>query len=101
MAESRTPLWDNDGDLPVVTGLRVDDKELLVTTVVSAQPEMREPVAGASPWPFIAAVAVTTLFISSIFSPWALVMGAVPATIALIAWFWPSSLERTPEPVIS
>src|SRR3954467_3192766 len=32
VVESRTPLWDERGELPVVTGLRVDDKEMLVTT---------------------------------------------------------------------
>jgi cytochrome c oxidase subunit 1 len=101
VCESKTPLWDNDGDLPVVSGLRVDDKELLLTTIVSAQPELREPVAEPSIWPFVAAVAVTVLFISSIFSPWALLFGAIPVTIALIAWFWPKDLQPDPEPVIT
>jgi cytochrome c oxidase subunit 1 len=41
------------------------------------------------------------MFICSIFSPWAIAFGAVPAGIALIAWFWPNSLKRTPEPVIA
>src|SRR5690349_8216703 len=38
VAESRTPLWDERGQLPVVTGLRVDDKEMLLTSVVAATP---------------------------------------------------------------
>jgi heme/copper-type cytochrome/quinol oxidase subunit 1 len=100
VVESRTPLWDERGKLPVVTGLRVDDKELLLTTVVAATPDLREPVPEASLWPFIAAVATAIFFISSIFSPWAVLFGAIPATVALIAWFWPKSLEREPEPVI-
>ena len=37
------------GELPVVTGLRVDEKEMLLTTVVAAAPDLREPVAGAEP----------------------------------------------------
>ena len=69
VAESRTPLWDEQGELPVVTGLRVDDKEMLLTTVVAATPDLREPVAEPSLWPFIAAVATGVLFVSSIFSP--------------------------------
>src|SRR5690349_8825085 len=51
VVESSTPLWDSDGELPVVTGLRVDEKELLLTTVVAATPDLREPVPAASLWP--------------------------------------------------
>jgi cytochrome c oxidase subunit 1 len=100
VAESRTPLWDVEGELPVVTGLRVDDKETLLTTVVAAAPDLREPVPEVSLWPFIAACATGVLFVSSIFSPWAIVFGAIPAGIALAAWFWPSDVRRHPEPVI-
>jgi cytochrome c oxidase subunit 1 len=101
VVESSTPLWDVTDKLPVVTGLRVDEKETLLTTIVSAAPESREPIPEASIWPFVAALAVGVFFIASIFSPWAVLFGAIPGTIALIAWFWPKSLERTPEPVIS
>jgi cytochrome c oxidase subunit 1 len=101
VVESRTPLWDITGELPVVTGLRVDEKEILLTTVVAATPDLREPVPAASLWPFIASVAVAIFFIASIFSPWAVVFGAIPSAIALIAWFWPKDMKRTPEPVIA
>ena len=100
VVESRTPLWDIGGELPVVTGLRVDDKEQLLTTVVDAKPDIREPIPEASPWPFISAVATGVLFISSIFSPWAIPVGAIPVAIALTAWFWPKDMKRQPEPVI-
>jgi len=101
VAESRTPLWDSKGELPVVTGLRADDKEMLLTTVVAATPDLREPVAEPSLWPFIASCATGVLFVSSIFSPWAVVVGAIPTGIALIAWFWPKDMKRKAEPVIS
>jgi hypothetical protein len=101
VVESRTPLWDLDGELPVVTGLRVDEKETLLTTVVAATPDLREPIPAASLWPLIAAVAVGVLFVSSIFSPWAVLFGAIPSAIAIAAWFWPKELKRDPEPVIS
>jgi cytochrome c oxidase subunit 1 len=101
VVESNTPLWDSDGELPVVTGLRVDDKEILLTTVVAAAPDLREPVPEPSLWPFISAVAVGIVFVASIFSPWAITVGAVPSAIALTAWFWPKQLKRHPEPVIS
>jgi cytochrome c oxidase subunit 1 len=101
VVESNTPLWDSDGELPVVTGLRVDDKEMLLTTVVAAAPDLREPVPEPSLWPFISAVAIGIVFVSSIFSPWAIAVGIVPSAIALTAWFWPKQLERSPEPTIS
>jgi cytochrome c oxidase subunit I len=99
--EGETPLWDVRDRLPVVTGLRVDERETLLTTVVAAAPESREPIPEASIWPFVSAVAVAVFFVSSIFSPWAFVFGGIPCAIALIAWFWPKSLRREPEPVIS
>jgi cytochrome c oxidase subunit I len=100
VVNSKTPMWDHDGELPVITGLRVDEKEILLTTVVAATPDLREPIPQASLWPFIASVAVGILFVSSIFSPWAIPFGIVPVAIALTAWFWPKELKREPEPVI-
>jgi cytochrome c oxidase subunit 1 len=99
--DSRTPLWDTGEKLPVVHGLRVEDRELLLTTVMSAKPDLREPSAEPSLWPFVGTLAVTAMFICSIFSPWAVVVGAVPVAIALTAWFWPKSAEPEREPVIS
>ena len=101
IAESRAPLWDAGEHLPVVHGLRVEERELLLTSVLEARPDVREPSAEPTPWPLIAAAATTVMFVCSIFSPWAVVFGAVPATIALIAWFWPKSPTPTPEPTIS
>ena len=99
--ESRAPLWDAEAKIPVVHGLRVDDRELLLTSVISAAPDVREPSAIPSIWPFIAAVAVTITFICSVFSPWALVFGTIPIGIALTAWFWPKTPEPSPEPQIT
>lgn len=99
--QSRSPLWDVEEELPVVHGLRVDDRELLMTSVISASPDVREPSATPSIWPFISAVAVAVTFIGSIFSPWALVFGAVPVAIALTAWFWPKLPGPFPEPQIT
>ena len=101
VAESSTPLWDSGAELPVVTGLRVDEKETLLTTVVAAAPDLREPIPAASLWPFISSIAIGIVFITSIFSPWAIAFGIVPCAIALTAWFWPKELKRHPEPVIS
>jgi cytochrome c oxidase subunit 1 len=29
------------------------------------------------------------MFLASIFTPWAVIVGAVPIAITLTAWFWP------------
>ena len=101
VVDSRTPLWDAGVTMSVVHGLRVDDRELLLTTVVSAKADLREPSAEPSPWPLISSVAVTAMFICSIFSPWAVAVGIVPVAVALAAWFWPKSPAPEREPVIS
>ncbi|MFL6772204.1 MAG: cytochrome c oxidase subunit I [Sphingomicrobium sp.] len=101
MVDSSTPLWDAGEKLPVVHGLRVEDRELLLTTVMSAVPDTREPSAEPSIWPLVSGIAVAVMFICSIFSPWAVLFGALPAMIALIAWFWPKSPIPDPEPTIS
>ncbi|MFO1025994.1 MAG: cytochrome c oxidase subunit I [Acetobacteraceae bacterium] len=90
---SANPLWDAT-ILPATRGLRVERRELLVTTVVDAEPQARESSPSDSIWPFWAAVTTSVLLVSSIFTPWAVVWGAIPVTFALIGWFWPKS---TPE----
>ena len=100
VVESKTPLWDGEDSLRVVHGLRVDEPELLLTTVVSATPDLREPSAAPSHWPFISTIAIAVTFVCSIFSPWALVFGLVPCAIALTAWFWPKNPADDGEPVI-
>ena len=75
-------------------GLRVDARELLVSTVAEAAPDMRETSADPSIWPLFAAAAVGATFVYSIFTPWAVVWGAAPIAITLIGWFWP---KGTPE----
>ena len=101
VVDSRTPLWDAGENLSVVHGLRVEDRELLLTSVMAATPSVREPSAEPAIWPLVAALAVTVMFVCSIFSPWAVLFGAVPVTIALTAWFWPKSPTPDLEPVIS
>jgi cytochrome c oxidase subunit 1 len=91
--ESSNPLWERDA-LAVGSGLRIERRELLITTVGAAEAESREASPRNSIWPFWTAVATSVMLIWSIFSPWAVVWGSIPVTIALIGWFWP---EGTPE----
>jgi cytochrome c oxidase subunit 1 len=86
--DSITPLWE--AERTAYEGLALDKRELLVTSVVEAEPLYRQNSVGPSLWPLVAALAVSVLFVGSIFTPWALVWGAVPVAIALTFWFWPT-----------
>jgi cytochrome c oxidase subunit 1 len=88
------PVWDEPGGVPVAEGLRVDRRELVITSVAEAEPEVRETSPADSIWPLLAAMATGIMFVWSIFSPWGVVWGSIPIGLALIGWFWP---KGTPE----
>jgi cytochrome c oxidase subunit 1 len=93
--DHREPLWSGGGaPAGEVKGLRVDAREVLVTTAGEAEPDLRESSPDNSVWPFLAALAVGATFLGSIFTPWAVVWGIGPVAITLIGWFWP---KGTPE----
>jgi cytochrome c oxidase subunit 1 len=85
----REPLWDNPVDQPTVVGLRADVRDVLVTHVLDAEPDHRVEFPEPSLWPLLTAIATTTMFIWSIFTPWGVVYGSVPVFIAMVGWFWP------------
>jgi cytochrome c oxidase subunit 1 len=80
-----------------LTGVRGDMREVLVTNVMDAEPDHKTLMPDPSIWPFLSAVATTGLFIGSIFTPWAVPIGAVPTTAAMIAWFWPRRKDHQEE----
>ncbi|MER9405292.1 cytochrome c oxidase subunit I [Mesorhizobium caraganae] len=91
---SLEPLSTGSSVLPVAAGLRIDRRELLVTSVAEAIPEAREASVGNSIWPLWAALATTVTLIWSIFSPWAIVWGSIPVAVSLIGWFWPKGVPE-------
>jgi cytochrome c oxidase subunit 1 len=90
----REPLWEEPTPSRVVTGLRSDVRELLVTGALDAEPDHRSDAPLPSIWPFLAALVTTGLFVGSIFTPWAVPIGAVPLAVTLIGWFWPKPGEE-------
>jgi cytochrome c oxidase subunit 1 len=89
VVESPAPLWEQGDPLPVIHGLSAEQRELLLTTVIDATPDIREASPVPTVWPLIAAFTLSLAFIGSIFTPWAVVWGAIPVGISLILWFWP------------
>jgi cytochrome c oxidase subunit I len=94
---NREPLWADRSDMPVVAGLAVDHRQLLVTTLTDAAPDIREASPVPSIWPLVSAVVLAVTFIGSIFTPWAVVWGSIPLTAALICWFWPKGRPEDEE----
>jgi cytochrome c oxidase subunit 1 len=90
----REPLWHEPIPRQVVTGLRSDVREVLVTGALDAEPDHRSDAPAPSIWPLLAALATTALFVGSIFTPWAVPIGAVPLAVTLIGWFWPKPGEE-------
>jgi cytochrome c oxidase subunit 1 len=89
VVEDRTPLWTAPAQPPVMDGLALDRRELLLTTPVDARPDYRQPSPRHSIWPLLAALAIGAMFVGSIFTQWALVWGALPVGAAITGWFWP------------
>ena len=94
VVRSREPLWELKDEIAEnVSGLAEKSREVLITTVVDAFPDHRLPFPKPTIWPFVSAMAVTALFIGSIFTPWAVLWGAIPLAIAVTLWFWPKAEE--------
>jgi cytochrome c oxidase subunit I+III len=95
VVHGRDPVWQPapPGQPDHVQGLAADVREVLVTTLVDARPDNRMNFPSPTPWPFVAAVATTILFVWSIFSPWAVVWGSILVAVTLVFWFWPGAGE--------
>ncbi|MCW5982242.1 MAG: cytochrome c oxidase subunit I [Bryobacteraceae bacterium] len=86
---SREPMWSEAHDLAHVTGLAEDRRQTLVTSTVSARPQHRYSLPGPTLWPLLAALAVSSAFVGSVFRPIWVIYGAILTFFALLGWFWP------------
>jgi cytochrome c oxidase subunit 1 len=99
VVHGREPLWEppetvREGDLPThVTGLADDTREVLITRVQDAAPDHRDHFPNPTITPLVSAIFLAIMFVSSIFTPWAVVWGTIPVTIVMILWFWPRQRE--------
>ena len=87
--DGRDPRWTALTGQPVVTGLRVDRRDVLVTSLLDATPDHRHELDGPSIWPFLAAVASTVGIVLVIFTPWGVPVGSLLLLVAFTGWFWP------------
>jgi cytochrome c oxidase subunit 1 len=89
LVQGREALWTRSPEPPVVTGLRSDCREVLITRTMDAEPDNKLILPGPNVGPLLLALAATATFIGSIFTPWALPAGMVLLFIALLVWAWP------------
>jgi cytochrome c oxidase subunit 1 len=88
--QGRYALWSRPPDAPVVTGLRDDVREVLITTMLDAEPSSRHILDGPAITPLLTALAAGVGLIGGIFTAWAFVVSAALSFCALAAWFWPT-----------
>ncbi|MDB4916945.1 MAG: cytochrome c oxidase, subunit [Gemmatimonadetes bacterium] len=93
VVRSRHPLWETTVEQPVVTGLRSDRREILLTTTFDAQPDSRHVGPDGSIWPLYVALCMGLLFIGSIFSPYSVLAGIGISLIGLFFWGWQSTQD--------
>ncbi len=88
------PRWTAASDQPVVSGVRSDRPEVLVTRLMDAEPDHRAELANHTIFPLLTALATGVTFIAVIFHPWGAVIGTGLTAAALIGWFWPKPPHR-------
>jgi cytochrome c oxidase subunit 1 len=94
IVQGRAALWAMTADRPVVTGLDESHREVLVTTLMDAEPDNRQESPGPTPVPFLCAVATGALLITLVFTFQALWIWALPLGLTLFAWAWPRHPEK-------
>jgi cytochrome c oxidase subunit 1 len=92
--ESAVPLWSSREELPALSGVREDRREILLTRATDAEPQITWGMPAPSIWPLVSSFAVTLLFIWSIFDSWGVIWGTLPLAVALTGWFWPRKDDR-------
>ena len=92
------PRWDDDPVNPraVVTGLRADRREVLVTRLLDAEPDYRSVLPSPSYAPVLLALACTVAFLGVIYDEWMVPIGALLTFVVIVIWHWPGTHERTP-----
>ena len=89
IVRGRSPMWLTGRELPVATGLRTDCREVLLTTMIDAEPDARHELPRPGIAPLLLALATGVTFIVGIFTPWGFTIGPVLAFGALLVWAWP------------
>ena len=96
IVQGRHALWERTDDAPVVTGLHLNVREVLATSIHDAVPEHRYSVPDPSIIPLIVGLMTGVMFIGFMFNPWSLPLGMFVLFFGFLAWFWSNSLAHRP-----
>ena len=88
--------WDRTDETAVVTGLHINSREMLATTIHDAVPEHRYQVPEPSIFPLLLAVVTGGTFIGFMFTPWSIPTGMFFTFVVLLGWFWSNSHNHRP-----
>ena len=89
VVRGRSALWERTPLDPVVVGLSTKKREVLLTTLLDAEPDSRHEHPWPSIHPLLAALAVGVLFVGAIFHPAAVLVGGALFCAAAFGWGWP------------
>jgi cytochrome c oxidase subunit I+III len=96
VVRGRWPLWDQPAGPDYVEGLRDDRREVLVTTLMDAEPQGVSVLPGPSLYPVALAFTVCVAFGGFMIHPVFFLIGFFLAFIVVVAWHWPGEEERLP-----
>ena len=94
--QGRNAVWDQTEDAPVVTGLHINFREMLATTIHDAAPDHRYQIPAPSIFPLLLALITAGSFIGFMFTPWSIPAGLFFSFLVLLGWFWSNSSEHRP-----
>src|SRR5436190_1668650 len=96
VVQVRHALWEQTADSPVVTGLHINNREVVSTSIHDAVPDHRYGVQGLSIMRFVVSVITGAMFIGFMFTPWSLPLGMIALFFGFLGWFWSNSVEHRP-----
>lgn len=88
VVDSRTPLWEEQPPRNV-KGVRADRREVVITTVMDAQPQAVAVMPSPSIWPLLLASTVGFGFLGFMFKPILFVYGFFLSFFMIVGWLWP------------
>ncbi|HEX5385754.1 MAG TPA: cytochrome c oxidase subunit I [Gemmatimonadales bacterium] len=100
VVRGRSALWDAGPVHEVTTGLSDHRREVLLTTMLDAVPDVRHTQPSPTVAPLLLALATGVTLVPGIYTAWAFVFGPALAFLALLVWAWPRGAGRAPPEVV-
>ena len=91
---SREGIWAYGEEIPVMTGLKTDRPETLITTTMTTQPLYKHELPAPTLAPLGMAIVIGGLLTAGIFTPWGLPLGSLVVIIPFYFWGWPDKKEH-------